>query len=91
MTEDEGEERGVVAKRGHEEVEEGGEAGKVGPIQLWPTSELTVLGLLPHDALQVDAGARLARPQALGLRGQRRVGRVHRHRARADHDLLARR
>ena len=50
---------------------------------------LTVLRLLPHDALQVDAGAWLTGSQALGLRGERGVGCVHGHRARPDHQLLA--
>lgn len=50
---------------------------------------LTVLRLLPHDALQVHAGSRLTGSQALWLGRQRRVDGVHGDRARADHDLLA--
>lgn len=38
---------------------------------------LTVLGLLPHDALQVDAGSRLTGSQALRLSRQCGVRRVH--------------
>lgn len=52
---------------------------------------LTVLCLLPDDALQVHAGPRLAGAQALGLGGQRHIAGVHPHRAGAYHDLLARR
>lgn len=48
----------------------------------------TVLRLLPHDALQVDAGSWLTGSQALRLSRQSGVRRVHRHRARADHNLL---
>lgn len=49
---------------------------------------LTVLRLLPNDALQVDAGAWLTGPQALRLGGQSHVRRVDGDGARADHDLF---
>lgn len=52
---------------------------------------LTVLSLLPDDALQVHAGARLAGAEALGLGGQGHVAGIHPHGAGAYHDLLARR
>ncbi len=51
---------------------------------------LTVLSLLPDDALQVDAGARFTGTQTFGLGGQSRVRGVDGHGARADHDLLTR-
>lgn len=50
---------------------------------------LTVLRLLPHDALQIDAGARLTGAQALWLGRQSGVRCVHRYGARANHDLFA--
>ena len=49
---------------------------------------LTVLSLLPHDALQVDAGAWLTGSQALRLGRQRSVRRVNCYWTRAHHDLL---
>ena len=43
---------------------------------LFPT--LTVLGLLPHDALEHDAGARFAGPEAVGVRHDGHVRSVRR-------------
>lgn len=56
----------------------------------FPTEKgvLTVFCFLPHNAFQVDTGARLAGAQTLRLCGKSHVGCVDGDRARADHDLF---
>lgn len=54
----------------------------------WHWRTPTVFCLLPHDALQIDAGARFTGAQALRLSSQCHITGVHPHRASAYHYLL---